>query len=76
MAKWNGFFLLKTRLIISDSLKSSAVSSALLEEVVSVVDEFLMPGIDFVEELPEKATRAFVGVFCKIFREGFWRRNY
>ena len=43
MAK--SFFLLKTLLIVTDSLISLAVSSAFVEGVVSVVGEFLVPGV-------------------------------
>ena len=49
------------------------MSNAIVEEVVSFLDELLVPGVVFVVELPEKVTRAFVGVIWKILLEAFLR---
>ena len=51
---------------------SSAVSSALVEENVSVVVELLLPDVRFVGDLSEKVTRVFVGVVLEVFPQGIF----
>ena len=55
-------FLLKIRLIVSVNRRSSAVSTALVEGVISVLEELFVPGVEFEGELSEKVTRALVGL--------------
>ena len=62
-------FLLKMRFIISESLRSSAVSCELFEGVVSLLEEFVA-GFAFLGELSEKVTRAAVGVVFADFLRG------
>ena len=53
---------LNTLLIVSANLRSSAVSNALVEGVVSVVEVFHRPGVVFVGELSENVSRDLVGL--------------
>ena len=48
--------------MVSVSLISSAVSTALVDWVVSVFDEVFVAGVVLEGELSQKVTRAFVGV--------------
>ena len=48
------------------------MSIALVEGVVSLVVELLVPGVVFVGELTEKVTRAFVGIVSKDFPRGIF----
>ena len=50
------------RFIVSENRISSAVSKALVEGVVFVIDELLVPGVVFMCELSKKATLSFVRV--------------
>ena len=68
--------MLKTLLIASDSLISTAVSSALVEGIVSAVDEILVPGVACFRGLSEKVTRAFVGVVFEDFLRGVLEEDF
>ena len=50
------------RFIVSENRISSAVSKALVEGVVFVIDELLVTGVVFMCELSKKATLSFVRV--------------
>ena len=52
---------MKTQFIVQ-SPRSSVIYSTLVDGVISVVVELLMPGVVFVGELSEKLTRSFAGV--------------
>ena len=57
-------YLLKMQFIVSESLRSSATSSALVE--------LLLSGFVFVFKLSQKVTRALVGVDFADFPPGFF----
>ena len=55
-------FLLKNRLIVSVNLGSSMIFTALVDFVVSALEEVFVPGVVLEGELSEKFTRALVVV--------------
>ena len=67
-------FLLKILLIVSVSHKSSALSMAPIERVVSVFEEVFVAGVVLEGELSENVTRAFVGVDFAALVSGVLRR--
>ena len=68
-------FLLKMQYVVSESLRSSAVSNALNNGVVSVIEE-LVPGVVFVGELSKKVTRALLGVDFADFPRGIFEVEF
>ena len=55
-------FLLRMRLIVSVNRRSTVVSMALVEGVVSVLEELFASGVVFEGNLSVKVTRALIGL--------------